>query len=926
MKRTIAVLPILLVLTAAVSFLLSAGPPRGQEKREFATYEEMREHLGGLFKDKKYAEAAALLERSLERFPDRVLPNTYNLAMARLRQGDADRALAALEEGHRRGVFYGLWDFAAEAWEPVRARPRFSAFLERNRLRIAEAQKSAAMRLEVATPEGFDPSRTYPLFIALHGGGESVADFRPAWTSPRLRKEFLTAYVQSSQVATMSGFHWQDAEATRRDLAAALERVVGQYPVDAGRVVVGGFSSGGFGSLLAALRGFFEVRGFVVLCPEVPADLDEGDLRAAGSRGLRGVLLTTEADRRVEQQRALIARLERAGLAVRFHLTPGLGHWYPADFQARLDEAVEFVLDQARTPGADAAGSAAILAAAEGGDLDAVTRLLEKDPRLAEARNADGDTVLHQAAGGRRGEEAALSIVRLVLAGGAEPETLNASGQSPLLYAAYAGYGRVVELLVGKGAAVDRRDTHGRTPLHYAAREGRARAVEVLLGSGADPFVKDGQGRTPLEYAVLQNRAAVLESLIKLVSYDIKGPDGSMLLHAAASQGHEETVRSLLERGADPGRPSPAGETALISYLKGGLGARALAAIADGADVGVRDASGRTALHLAVEKGLGETVPVLLEKGADPSAADRDGRMPLDLAREWFYSSIAALLESKGAPAARPKVHLLKAGKYEIADPPAGPRTATAVVRYLGTDGFLIEAGAKCVLVDGLVDNPWGYTNTPRRALDLMKTDGSPFGRLDLLLFSHAHRDHFEPAMALAVLAAQPRAALVGDRVVAGELRDAGPEAASALGQRLRVPAAGLGERADIEVNGVPLTVLGVNHASADRPYLTLGYIMRLGRFTIYHQGDLFPDANLAFLDSIAWEKERIDIAFFDPFFLQNEAARRMVLERIRPSAVVLMHMRESEAEGYLSQARQSVPQVLAFGRPMEAKVFVKAD
>ena len=351
MKRTIAVLPILLVLTAAVSFLPSAGPPRGQEKREFATYEEMREHLGGLFKDEKYAEAAALLERSLERFPDRILPNTYNLALARLRQGDADRALAALEEGHRRGVFYGLWDFAADAWEPVRARPRFSAFLERNRLRIAEAQKAAAMRLEVATPEGFDPSRTYPLFVALHGGGESVADFRPAWTSPRLRKEFLTAYVQSSQVATMSGFHWQDPEATRRDLAAALERVVGQYPVDAGRVVVGGFSSGGFGSLLAALRGFFEVRGFVVLCPEVPADVDEADLQAAGSRGLRGVLLTTEADRRVEQQRALVARLERAGLAVRFHLTPGLGHWYPPDFQTRLDEAIEFVLDRGRTPG-----------------------------------------------------------------------------------------------------------------------------------------------------------------------------------------------------------------------------------------------------------------------------------------------------------------------------------------------------------------------------------------------------------------------------------------------------------------------------------------------------------------------------------------------------------------------------------------------
>ena len=490
MKRTNAVLPILLVLTAAASCLLSADPPRGQEKRDFATYEEMRAHLGGLFKDKKYAEAAALLERALERFPDRALANTYNLALARLRQGDADRALAALEEGHRRGIFYGLWDFAADAWAPVKALPRFQAFLERNRLRIAEAQKAAAMRLEVATPEGYDPSRAYPLFVALHGGGESVADFRPAWTSPRLRKDFLTAYVQSSQVANMSGFHWQDAEATRRDLAAALERVVAEFPVDPGRVVVGGFSSGGFGSLVAALKGFLGVRGFIVLCPEVPADIGDDDLRAAAARGLRGALLTTEADHRVEQQRALAARLERAGLAVRFHLTPGLGHWYPSDFHPQRDQALELVLWKGRTHEPDPAGSAAILAAAEGGDLDAVARLLEKDSRLAGARNADGETVLHQAAGGRRGEEAALPIVRLVLAGGAEADALNASGQSPLLYAAYAGYGRVVELLVGKGAAVDRRDTHGRTPLEYAVLRNRTAVLETMVKRVALPTAR----------------------------------------------------------------------------------------------------------------------------------------------------------------------------------------------------------------------------------------------------------------------------------------------------------------------------------------------------------------------------------------------------------------------------------------------------
>ncbi len=61
--------------------------------------------------------------------------------------------------------------------------------------------------------------------MALHGGGENVAMLKPNWVSPRLQAEFIVAYVQSSQVASMDGFHWQDEDRTRRDLQAAYGEV-----------------------------------------------------------------------------------------------------------------------------------------------------------------------------------------------------------------------------------------------------------------------------------------------------------------------------------------------------------------------------------------------------------------------------------------------------------------------------------------------------------------------------------------------------------------------------------------------------------------------------------------------------------------------------------------------------------------------------
>jgi ankyrin repeat protein/L-ascorbate metabolism protein UlaG (beta-lactamase superfamily) len=566
-----------------------------------------------------------------------------------------------------------------------------------------------------------------------------------------------------------------------------------------------------------------------------------------------------------------------------------------------------------------------IFEAAEQGNLDAAALLLKKDPKLVDLKNADGETALHLAAGCRRGEEAALPLVRLLLENGAAPDARNGSNQSPLLYAAYGGFSRVVELLIAKGVAVQYQDTNGRSPLHYAAREGRPQVVEILLKHGANPALKDKESRTPLEYAVLRNKPAVVQTLMKLVRYDIKGPDGSTLLHAAASWGQDDMVRSLIEQGADAARSSPNGDPILLSYLRGGLAARAMESIARGADVKAKDAAGWTALHLAVEKGLDQVVSALLDKGADPNAIDKNGLTPLDIARDWGFRSADALLSAKGAQATPLKVHVLKGGAFEIAALPAGAKGETAVIRYIGTDGFLIEAGSKTVLVDGLVSNPWGYTNTPERALTQMKAALPPFERLDLLLFSHAHRDHFEPKMALDVLSARTQAFLIGDGLVSGELRDAGAEAFKSLEPRIKTMDTKMGQRTTLTVNGIPLTVLGVNHGEANRPYLTLGYIMQLGKFRIYHQGDIYPDSNLPFLASLPWESEKIDIAFFDPFFLQNAETRRIVLERIKPSAVILMHMRDDEVEGYVGQIKPAVPQVLGYLRPMESKVFVKA-
>ena len=314
--------------------------------KPFATYADMRQHLGQLIEGQKFTEAEGVLVRALAQFPDHLLANAYNLAYVRVQLKKYGPALKSLEYGHKKGIFYGSWDFEAPAFAPLKALKKFPAFAEKNREFIAAAQQQAKLKIEIVTPEGYDAGKKYPLFLALHGGGGTLDEFKPHWHSQRLKAEFIVAYVQSTQVAGMNGFHWQDPALAARDLAEALRQAGAAYPIDEQRILIGGFSSGGFAALTVSLKNLLAVIGFIALCPPLLENVTEEDIRQAARRGIRGTILTTEMDQRLPGQRQLADDFSRLGLQYQFVLTPNAGHWYPDDLDRQIDQAIAHIFSR----------------------------------------------------------------------------------------------------------------------------------------------------------------------------------------------------------------------------------------------------------------------------------------------------------------------------------------------------------------------------------------------------------------------------------------------------------------------------------------------------------------------------------------------------------------------------------------------------
>lgn len=270
--------------------------------------------------------------------------------------------------------------------------------------------------------------------------------------------------------------------------------------------------------------------------------------------------------------------------------------------------------------------------AAEQEDAARIEAILQAHPELADAKDEEGLTVLHQAvmASDVRAAKALLGL-------GADVNA-TAEGVAPLHWAALWGSRELVEVLLAAGAELHQRDEQGFTPLHMAAMSGNPPVAQLLLERGARPWAEDNDGRTPLHVAANGDIAALLVD----GGVDLNGisAEGETALHLAASRGSTGKAEFLLSKGAEVNARDRKGYTPLHkavryhSFNADGEETRGLREMAElllehGADVNVKDREGSTVLHWAAEMGWVDWVEFLLGNSADIEAKDRHGRTPL---------------------------------------------------------------------------------------------------------------------------------------------------------------------------------------------------------------------------------------------------------------------------------------------------------
>jgi ankyrin repeat protein len=203
------------------------------------------------------------------------------------------------------------------------------------------------------------------------------------------------------------------------------------------------------------------------------------------------------------------------------------------------------------------------------------------------------------------------------------PSPAETASYSGLLAAAARGDAARIKALIAAGENPNAQDPLGRTPLHVATYGRHHGAMRALVAAGAAPNALDNDRYDIVTIAAVANHVPTLKLALELGASprNVTSPYAGTALIAAAHLGHVEVVQTLIRAGAPLDHVNTLGWTALIESIVLGDGGlrhtetlRVL--IEAGADVNLPDRDGRTPLALARDRGHIAMVLLLQQAGA----------------------------------------------------------------------------------------------------------------------------------------------------------------------------------------------------------------------------------------------------------------------------------------------------------------------
>jgi L-ascorbate metabolism protein UlaG (beta-lactamase superfamily) len=213
---------------------------------------------------------------------------------------------------------------------------------------------------------------------------------------------------------------------------------------------------------------------------------------------------------------------------------------------------------------------------------------------------------------------------------------------------------------------------------------------------------------------------------------------------------------------------------------------------------------------------------------------------------------------------------------------------------YLGCEGVLVRSGSGSVLIDGLYGDeaaPFGVP--PEPVLERLRDARPPFGRIDVILATHFHADHFDAAAVARHMRANPGAHFVSTPQATVQVTEA---THGMFGARVHSLPVDEGVMVARDLGPIRIEAFGLSHGKvhyADVQHL--GIIVTMDGRTVIHLGDGIIDEKS--LRAAGVLDRTLDIGVLPFWFLTYPFGKRLMSNGFRPRNIFAVHIRTHERE-----------------------------
>ena len=216
----------------------------------------------------------------------------------------------------------------------------------------------------------------------------------------------------------------------------------------------------------------------------------------------------------------------------------------------------------------------------------------------------------------------------------------------------------------------------------------------------------------------------------------------------------------------------------------------------------------------------------------------------------------------------------------------------TLTLTYVGCEGVLIRSPSGSVLIDGLYGEEAAPFGVPDPAvLECLRDGRPPFDRIDVVLATHHHADHFDAPAVARHPRGSPGTHFASSAQAAIQVMEA---THGMFAHRIHSLSPGEGEVIARDIGPVQVEAFGLSHGKvhyADVQHL--GLSVRLGDRSVIHLGDGIIDEKS--LRAAGMLDRALDVGVLPFWYLTYPFGRRLVSNGFRPRTIFAVHVRTNE-------------------------------